>query len=228
MTQAVGFLDDYVSMRPRARLLGGLLVAGALVSWIAVGFDLADFRLLGRELGGVPVTPARKGAYRVTGDAILVVQCLLLAAGGVAFVEWLYQSRINLRAFGVRDLRYPRGWALAAFLVPLLNLIRPYQVIREVWQASDPRTRDPFEWTGAPIGWLLPLWWGVFVSWLLLALLGFWMTLGAGFDTGRLQAARGVATAVDLAAAIGVSLAYFVVEHISEAQEKKWGLARPR
>lgn len=222
LTQAVGVYGDYVSMRARARLLGGLLGAAALASWIAVGFDLADLRLLSRELAEPAVGSGERAAYRVVGRAVFGFQYVLLGLAGIAFVEWLYQSRINLRAFGVRRLRFPRGWALAAFLVPVLNLVRPYQVVREVWKASDPRTRDPFAWTAAPTGWLLPIWWSTFVAWALLTLLAWGMALGAGPDPERLRVARAVATLGDLAAATGLSLGYFVVAHLSAAQERKW------
>lgn len=227
MSQALGVFGDYVSMRPRARVLGGLLVVAALVSWIAVGFDVADFLRLGKEAGGGPILPTQRAAYAATGQTVLAIQLVLLAAAGIAFVEWLYQSRINLRAFGVRRLRYRRGWALAAFVVPALNLVRPYQVVREVWQASDPRTTDPFAWARVRPGWLLRAWWAAFVVWAALAVLGFGMKAGAGTDASKLQVARAVTVMADLAAALGVSLAYFVVEHISEAQEEKWGRGRP-
>ena len=226
MTQAVGVYGDYVSMHSRARLLGGLLGAAALASWIAVGFDLADLRLLSRELAGEAVTTGQKAAYRIAGQASFTFQYVLLALAGIAFIEWLYQSRINLRAFGVRRLRFPRGWALAAFLVPVLNLVRPYQVVREVWKASDPRTGDPFAWSRSPTGWLLPLWWSAFVAWIVLTPLGAGMALGVGSDPERLHVARAVTTAADLAAAAGLSLAYFVVAHVSAAQERKWSRTR--
>lgn len=226
MTQAVGVYGDYVSMYSRARLLGGLLGAAALASWVAVGFDLADLRLLSRELAGESVTSGQKAAYRIAGQASFAFQYVLMALAGIAFIEWLYQSRINLRAFGVRRLRFPRGWALAAFLVPVLNLVRPYQVVREVWKASDPRTGDPFTWHRSPTGWLLPLWWAAFVAWIGLTLLGAGMVLGVGSDPERLRIARAVTTGADLAAAAGLSLAYFVVAHVSAAQERKWSRTR--
>jgi hypothetical protein len=228
VTQAVGVYGDYVPMRSRARLLGGLLGAAALASWIAVGFDLADLRLLSQELAGETVTSGQKAAYRIAGQASFAFQYLLLTLAGIAFIEWLYQSRINLRAFGVRRLRFPRGWALAAFLVPVLNLIRPYQVMREVWQASDPRTGDPFAWSRVPTGWLLPLWWSAFVVWVVSTLVGAGMTLGMGSDPERLRIARAVTTLADLAAAAGLSLAYFVVAHVSAAQERKWRQTRSK
>lgn len=226
MAEAVGVFGDYLPMRSRARLLGGLLVAAAVSCWMAVGFDVADFRLLGRELGGAPVSDGQKAAYAQTGQVLAALQWLLLVAAGATFVEWVYQSRVNLRAFGVRRLRYRRGWAVAGFLIPALNLIRPYQVMREVWKASDPRIQDPFAWTRAPIGWLLPLWWGACVLWALLVPISLGMAASAGPDAAKLQAARGVALAADLTAALGVSLAWFVVEHVSEAQSRKWDLGR--
>ena len=215
---------SYVSTRARAQLLGGLLVGSALLCWVAVGYDIADGRLLGQEAAGQALEPGRKHAYQATGYLVQSAQLFLLGITGLVFVEWLYQSRANLRAFGVRQLRYGRGWAVGAFLVPGLNLFRPYAVIREVWQASDPASRDPFAWTRVRPNRLLPVWWGVFVAWGMLALAALAMALGADHDAGKLQGARFVATVADVCAAIGASLAYFVVEHISESQEEKRGV----
>ena len=56
-----------------------------------------------------------------------------------------------LRAMGLRRLRWGRHWVVSGFLVPGLNLVRPYQVMREVWQGSHPDNLDPFNWRAVPV-----------------------------------------------------------------------------
>ena len=45
-------VPPYISAQPLARWLGVLLIASGLVAWVAVGFDIADIRLLARQAGG--------------------------------------------------------------------------------------------------------------------------------------------------------------------------------
>jgi hypothetical protein len=42
-------------------------------------------------------------------------------------------------------MTYSSGWAVGYFFVPLLNLFRPYQVMQEIWKASE----NPRSWHGA-------------------------------------------------------------------------------
>jgi hypothetical protein len=52
--------------------------------------------------------------------------------------------------------------------------------------------------------------------------LAIWMGSSALQDPLRLQIARGVELLADVMAAVSVSLVYFVIERITEAQETKW------
>jgi hypothetical protein len=56
---------------------------------------------------------------------------------GIAFLLWVFCTYKNLTAFGDgRTDRTSPGWAVAGFVIPVLNLVRPYQVIKEIWQRS--------------------------------------------------------------------------------------------
>ncbi len=221
-SEALGVYGDFVSLAPRVRLLGLLLVGSVVVCWVAVGFDIADTRLLGEEAIGRPVSASRKAAYEMIGELIYGFQAVVLLATAGVFVEWLYQARINLRAFGTRRLRYSRGWAVWGFLIPGLNLIRPYQVLREVAKASHPSVVDPFGWTAVRPTRLMGLWWGAVLVGLGLELAGLGMLHSADLDPERLRIARLVLLGADVVAALSLSLAYFLVEHLSALQEEKW------
>ena len=86
---------------------------------------------------------------------------------GILFIVWLRRSYRNLLAFGVGRTRFPDGWAIGAWFVPVLNLFRPKQIVDECWQESGPGAtrRGPTGYrrsTRVPT--LLNLWWGLMIA----------------------------------------------------------------
>ena len=222
MRENISFRPPFIPLHTLARWATGLLIATLAVAWIAVGVDLAELRLLLRATGGSQVALAAREAQFTTNKILLWTQITLFAATAAAFLAWLYQARVNLRSFGIRRPRYSRGWVVGSFLVPLVNLFRPYQVIREVWQASDPRGNDPYSWRTLGVSRLLLAWWGLFVGWGALQLMALLTNVGAGANLAKLQLSRGFSTVADACAAAAAFLACFVVARISNAQQEKW------
>jgi hypothetical protein len=224
---SASLFSHFVSTRTTFRWLTGLIVVSAAVLWVTVGFDIAEIRLFERQGQGI-ATATDRAAHSIVRDRVFLAQAVVLTMTSIAFMTWLYRCRVNLRAFGTRRLRYSRNWAVFGFLVPVLNLIRPYQVAREVWQASDPRVTDPFEWKLVQPPPLFHAWWGTFVLFVLFKVLAVWMASSSVYDPQRLQVAQGVELLADTMAAVSVTLVYFVVERITDAQEAKWrNLAPP-
>ena len=157
------------------------MIVSSAAAWVAVGFDIAEIRLLTRQEMGL-ATAGEKAAHSVIGEVVFQIQMTLLAATAIAFMTWLYRCRANLRAFGTRHLRYSRNWAVFGFLIPVVNLVRPYQVVREVWQASDPDTTDPLDWKTVKPPRLLRAWWATFVAFLVFKMLAWWMMWSAAYD----------------------------------------------
>ena len=226
MSDNASLFSHFVSTRATFRWLSVLIIASAAVAWIAVGFDIAEIRMFGR-LGMGLVTANDRAAHLFVREVVLLSQATMLVLTAVAFMTWLYRCRANLRAFGTRQLRYSRNWVVFGFLIPVLNLVRPYQVTREVWQASDPSTTDPFDWKEVRPPRLFRAWWGTFVAFSVLKLLSAWMMSSSAYDPLRLQLAQVVELAADLMAAVSVTLVYFVVDRITEAQEAKWAQLGP-
>jgi hypothetical protein len=81
----------------------------------------------------------------------------------VTFIRWLVQARRNVEALGARGLVHSREWAVWGWFVPFLNLVRPYQVVDEVWRASDPQPGRPFATMREQTPSLLGLWWGAWI-----------------------------------------------------------------
>jgi hypothetical protein len=224
-SQYASLLPPYIPTRGISRLLCIVFLFTAAVSWIAVGYDFAEIRLAEVVRSGASIEPAERLAHSATGHWIGVFQIFCFAVTGLLFISWLHRARVNIRALGMRRMQYRREWTIVGFLIPVLNALRPYQVVREIWQASDPRSGDPMEWKyiEAPI--TLPLWWLCFVAYVLLEIVSA-TVLDFSAGLRGIRASYGLGLAADVFAAISASLAYFVVSQISEAQELKratWG-----
>jgi uncharacterized membrane protein len=226
MSGTASLFSHFVSTRGTFRWLLRLVIFSSATAWVVVGFNIAQIRLLTRQEMGL-ATAVEKAAHGVTGEVLGKIQMVLLAATFIAFVTWLYRARANLRAFGTRRLRYPRNWTIFGFLIPVLNLVRPYQVIREVWQASDPSATRPTDWKTVKPSPLLQAWWGAVVVFFVLRVLASWMVWSSFYDLTRLRIAHGVLLLADVMAAVSVTLLYFVVDHITEAQQVKWERLSP-
>jgi hypothetical protein len=56
----------------------------------------------------------------------------------IVFLIWIYRAHRNLYALRPTYLRFSPGWAVGWWFVPFANLVRPFQVMREIWWESDP------------------------------------------------------------------------------------------
>ncbi|MEJ2086039.1 MAG: DUF4328 domain-containing protein, partial [Acidobacteriota bacterium] len=93
-------------------------------------------------------------------DWPLLVYIVAFPVFGIAFLSWFYTAHKNLREVGI-ETKYRSGWAIGSFFIPILNLFRPYQVMKELWQGSEYLANPAGElgWqernTGRPVG----RWW---------------------------------------------------------------------
>ena len=90
---------------------------------------------------------------------------LLFLPTATLFLLWFHRAHQNLSSFRRGPFEHsPRG-AVASFFIPFLNLVQPYFVMKEIWQASDPAI-PPFAqtpWPSARTSSLLGIWWAFFL-----------------------------------------------------------------
>ena len=123
------------AVRP-LRFLGRVLIAGLAV--ITVGVLVAIG--LHRDVAKFD---------RVVNDAMV--------GFGIVFIVWLWRARINAEGCGWQQRR-ARDWAFWGWVIPIVSLWIPFQLLGDIWRAGLPeRKRNRTAWLPA-------LWW---VGWLL-------------------------------------------------------------
>jgi hypothetical protein len=163
-------------------------------------------------------------------DRWIAIHGLLLLLSAVVFIGWFFQAYKNLRRLGVQNLRHGNGWAIGAWLVPILSLVRPKQMTNDIWRGSERGAEVTNGWRLVPVPSLLHWWWGLFLLQGFLLYFGQTMTQG-GYDklarfgelsNGFSQIKSGTVADVigDLAGIAAAVLAILVVSTITEREDE--------
>ncbi|MEP9357412.1 DUF4328 domain-containing protein [Sphingomonas sp. KR3-1] len=83
---------------------------------------------------------------------------MLKIATIILFSVWIYRAGSNLLRVGYQDLEFTPGARIWWFAVPIANLFKPFQGMRELWNASHGET----EYTITPP--LVSTWWAFWLA----------------------------------------------------------------
>jgi hypothetical protein len=140
-------VESYVSTRPRVKLLMAVLAVNIIVQVVAVASAFMHLNLLYQfmSLGIIeqlaPAVRAQQQASEAREMMVRIIQLVAFAGAAIVFLFWLHRAYANLKPLGAEP-RYSPVWAVAAFLVPVVNLFLPFLILQEMWRASDPETID--------------------------------------------------------------------------------------
>jgi hypothetical protein len=137
------------------KLLQQLLWISVAVACIALIDDVVEFV----QVQAGQMTPDQVATNDPIQGIIGLLQSGLGIVTGITFLKWIYRAYKNIQGFGAEGLRFSPGWAVGYYFIPILSLIRPVQVMSEIWRASD----DPKNWPRRSGSWLIVSWWALFL-----------------------------------------------------------------
>jgi hypothetical protein len=187
----------YKDGRTLTRWLTGLLAVFAAASVAALVFDIGHALMMQIALTG-DLTLMRF-VYNDLTSAVVTSWVFLFAflATAAVFTAWIWRMHANSRA--LKDARIGPGMALAFYVIPVVNLWKPYRSMRGLWPAGSAARPEL----------LLACWWAM---WLLLQAaicVAIWLAVWAP-DIEALRNGRIASAISDLAAIVG-SLAAIVL-----------------
>ena len=98
----------------------------------------------------------------------VAIACIVLVA------MWIYRSSANAHALS-DEMTISPGWAVGWYFVPIANLFKPLQAMREAWLAS----HYAGNWHGEPMPSILGWWWGLWIGTNILTNLSVRMTFNS-------------------------------------------------
>jgi hypothetical protein len=153
----VSAVEGVTGIRGRANLVIALLAANIIWGVAAIVATLGELDILQRVRDGGSVTMAEGVASDHRVNTVGVVGSVLVLTCGVAWLVWQHRGQRNLSRLGVRHLVFTPGWAVGWWFVPIANLWKPFQSVRELWRTSRREVDDAF-WAGERT-WILIGWW---------------------------------------------------------------------
>lgn len=96
-----------------------------------------------------------------------VLKFCLFLAGAILLMLWVHRNQQNLELMKIKGLSHSPELSAAWFVIPVANIVMPFQVLRNQFMQSDPMTDLPgnkmtWHYSEAPAI-LYPLWFGVIV-----------------------------------------------------------------
>jgi hypothetical protein len=137
------------------RLLQRLLWIGAALA--CVGFVIDSFEFVQIRLGHLSIQ--QLSSDDPVQNFVGLLQSFIAVATGITFLKWIYRAYKNTQGFGAEGLRYSPGWAVGYYFIPVLGLVRPVQVMSEIWRVSE----DPHDWRQRAGSRLIGVWWALFL-----------------------------------------------------------------
>jgi hypothetical protein len=207
-----------------ARLVMGFLSLNILLRLWGILSLLWQIELINQIASGAEVATADATANDDRQQLVAALQALAYIVTAVFFLIWIYRVYRNLKPLRQYPA-YAAGWSVGYFFIPFINLVRPHQIVQEIWQKSDPETvgvdsRYQPMYDSATQSALISGWWGV---WLFAQ---FGSRIAAVFEKrAETPAAYVSASWMELAADALISFAaiacMLVVKQINERQEER-------
>lgn len=165
-----------------------LIVELAVIFFIGLFPTFLFYSVLkGDDLFNVPVqTAALISVVSVSIIALVNIISIIL------IIRWMRRAYFNLHSLGITELQHSEGWAAGAWFVPFLNLVWPYQIMREIWVFTQAWYQpDPINYPRKEahiVGW----WWGVHILGIFLSVLARLTSKGDDATTSLLFAIMGM------------------------------------
>ncbi len=207
------------SLGNRARVVFGVFAIFAGITVFAIISYFTVIQLLGKPV------------WQITMDEILAMDARLslldtlflwtAIVAGIVFLVWVYRANKNLSSLGAGGTRFTPGWAVGWFFVPFMNLVRPYQVVKEIFEESDPGidvagTVKRGYSSSTIVGW----WWALFLG-SSFAEATVYRLIDGSQDVSELVSFLYVAIGVKVLNIAGMIVTVLMVKKISDFQERK-------
>lgn len=193
------------------------LYASLVINTIALFSDMLQYQLLSDfKLGIYSSEELASAAAEVNNKRQQIIglfQFSIAIATSVLFAIWIYRANFNARQLGAQGMKFSPGWSIGYYFIPILWFWKPYQAMREIWQAS----RAPSSWKSVERGAILPWWWSFFLVFAILSNASLRTTTGAK-EISEFLTSIGITIAADIVSIPATIIALILVKQIYKMQ----------
>jgi len=155
---------DFQPLGSLASVVIFFLIICALFSVFQIFYLISDLELAGKVSRGEQVDEQVLINHVERWNLLFWTSIAILVVTGIMFIRWFHRAYSNVAQFEGKGTKYATKWAIWGWLVPILNLFRPYTIGKEIWERSTVRGSSSQVVAAAnSSSSLVGYWWGSFV-----------------------------------------------------------------
>jgi len=210
-------LTSYVYAYGRRQWVVRLLVIVALVAIVGIISDFLELNLLNRIINEEQVTFSEIDSNDDRQGIVGIIFLIVIIPTFILYFLWFHQVYRNLSVMTSYGTMHSPKWTFWGFVIPIMNLYRPYHIMREIWRGTSSNPTDDTVPTIPLIKW----WWGM---WLLSTSVDrvVFRTFLRAETAQELRTSTWFSILSSLTFMIAAILAIQVVQLITEQQEMRY------
>jgi heme/copper-type cytochrome/quinol oxidase subunit 2 len=143
----------------RAKAVNIVFIILLVFNVVTIISDIMQLNLI-KDLVDGKADAEAAGANDLRVTVLAVASFVVLICSIVFFILWFRRAYNNLSLTNKVYLDHSEGWAAGAWFVPFLNLVRPYQIMVEIWNKTQEATSNLLSYKpGTLVGW----WWAIYI-----------------------------------------------------------------
>lgn len=218
-------VDDLNPQPPGVKVPHGWGLAASIglgLSVMILSISLVlQFRLLELYWGvtsAEEIDPTTEGWVLDSINKLFILSVFVRLPTAVAFITWMYRAHRNLPGLGHAKLDSYQIWVVLCWLIPIMNWFAPYQVMREIWNRSQPL---PVAGNEPKSPGMVSWWWGLWLASAFSSILGNYLDRHIDTVTQASLAVRCDVLTLATGIACGV-LAILIIHRINRYQVARY------
>jgi hypothetical protein len=188
------------------------------ITVISVVGTFMEYRLAQKALTGI-ITSDEANAndlrQRIIGIVSLGAQIIVI----VYFIMWFRRAYANLHALRCYP-RYSEGWAAGAWFVPFLNLVRPYEIMKDIWDRTQERAQEGAENPEIESSTIVGFWWFLWLGTNVAGNIYAWTFIGGEPTVRNLISHDSASFGIGASNLMNIHLVITIIKKISGFEEK--------
>jgi len=138
--------------------------------WIVLAFEIISFissyfqyDLLQTAANGGQISMEYATANDTRERIVGITSMIVYIISAITFIQWFRRAYYNLH-LRAELLSYTEGWAAGSWFVPIVNLIRPYRIMTELYEETNELLVKKVEGSNQYLSTtFLSWWWGLWI-----------------------------------------------------------------
>jgi hypothetical protein len=188
------------------------------ITIISIVSTFMEYSLLKRIIEGnftLEEADANDTRQRLIGIVEIIIHILVI----VYFIMWFRRAYYNLHALGCY-VRYSEGWAAGGWFVPFLNLVRPFEIMKDIWNRTQERAQLGMENTRVESSAIVGVWWFLWLATNIASNIIFRLRLTGDPDAGELMSLDKAAMIIDAFSLVNIVIIVIIIKKIRGFEDR--------